>query len=343
MRILITVDPEIPVPPRTYGGIERIADALVRQLRLLGHQVGLIGHPDSICPASVFYCWDGSRSQSGIDTLRNMRVLQRVVAAFQPDVLHSFSRILYMLPVVRTHFPKIMSFQREPTSRTVYLAAALFNGSLSFTGNSEYIARRGKRAGGDWRVIYNFVDTNRYRFQPKVGTDAPLLFLSRIERIKGAHTAIAVAKRTGRKLIIAGNHADHGHELDYWEKEVAPRLGDGIEYVGPVDDTQKDSLLGQAVALIVPVEWNEPFGIVFAEALACGTPVISCPRGALPEIVRHGTDGFLVNSIAQACEAVERLNRIDRAACRQRAEQFFSLPVVATQYERLYRERISQR
>src|SRR5262249_30211189 len=163
-----------------------------------------------------------------------------------------------------------------------------------------------------------------------------LVFLSRIERIKGAHTAIAVARRTGRKLIIAGNRADHGAELDYWMQEIVPLLCSGIEYVGPVDDVQKDALLGQAAALIVPIEWNEPFGIVFAEALACGTPVISCPRGALPEIVRHGTDGFLVDSIAQACDAVERLDKIDRAACRKRVEQLFSVPVITAQYERLY-------
>ena len=342
MRILITVDPEIPVPPRTYGGIERIADALIREFRLWGHQVGLVAHPNSTCRAEVFYPWEGLHSQKHLDAFRNMRVLRRAVNAFQPDVLHSFSRMLYMLPLVRASFPKIMSFQREPTRRTVFLGTALFNGTLSFTGTSEYITRRGKRAGGDWRVIYNFVDTNHYRFQPKVRQNAPLVFLSRVERIKGAHTAIAVALRTGRKLLIAGNHADHGRELDYWRQEIAPQLGDRIEYVGPVDDAQKVSLLGHAAALIVPVEWNEPFGIVFAEALACGTPVISCPRGALPEIVRHGTEGFLVDSISQACEAVESLDAIDRAACRERVEQLFSLPVIATQYEQLYRERIAK-
>jgi glycosyltransferase involved in cell wall biosynthesis len=342
LRILITVDPEIPVPPRTYGGIERIADALVREFRLSGHQVGLIAHPDSTCPAEVFYPWEGLHSQKRVDALRNMQVLRRAVAAFQPDLLHSFSRMLYMLPLVRARFPKIMSFQREPTPRTVFLGTILFNGSLSFTGTSEYIAQRGKRAGGDWRAIYNFVDTKRYRFQRTVRQNAPLVFLSRVERIKGAHTAIAVAQRTGRKLLIAGNHAEHGCELDYWRQEIAPRLGGCIEYVGPVDDAQKVSLLGNAAALIVPVEWNEPFGIVFAEALACGTPVISCPRGALPEIVRQGIDGFLVESITQACQAVESLETIDRAACRDRAEQLFSLPVIAAQYERLYRERVAK-
>jgi glycosyltransferase involved in cell wall biosynthesis len=342
MRVLITVDPEIPVPPRTYGGIERIADALVTGLRLRGHDVGLIAHPGSSCQADDFYPWAGLRSQNRGDTLRNMGVLRDAVAAFRPDVLHSFSRILYMLPLVRARFPKIMSFQREPTPRTVFLGTVLFNRSMSYTGISKYIVRRGERAGGRWRVVHNFVDTERYRFRPKVADDAPLVFLSRVERIKGAHTAIAVARRTGRKLVIAGNHADRGAEFDYWKREIATQLGNGIEYVGPVDDAQKDLLLGQAAALIVPIEWNEPFGIVFTEALACGTPVISCPRGALPEIVRQGTDGFLVDSVEQACDAVHSLDTIDRAVCRTRVEQFFSAPVITAQYERLYQEQIAR-
>ena len=343
MRVLISVDPEIPVPPRTYGGIERIADALVKGLSLRGHQIGLIAHPDSTCEVDAFFPWAGMRSQNRVDALRNMRVLRKATDLFQPDVLHSFSRILYMLPLLRSRIPKIMSFQREPTPRTVFLGATLFNGSLTFTGTSEYIARRGEQAGGQWRVIYNFVDTSCYCFQPKVSDDAPLVFLSRVERIKGAHAAIAVARQTGRKLTIAGNHAVEGPELDYWRREIVPQLGNGIEYVGPVDDAQKNALLGQAAALIVPIEWDEPFGIVFAEALACGTPVISCPRGALPEIVRPGIEGFLVKSVAEACGAVGLLDTIDRAACRKRVEQFFSLAVIIAQYEGLYQERIARR
>jgi len=268
-----------------------------------------------------------------------MRVLFNASAAFQPDVLHSLSRVLYMLPLISRSLPKIMSFHREPTRRTVFLGTLLFNGSLTFTAISEYIARQGNCAGGQWRVIYNCVDTDLYRFHPKVADNAPLVFLSRIERIKGAHTAIAVAQRTGRRLIIAGNHADNGAEFDYWTQEIVPQLGNGIEYVGPVDDTQKEALLGQAAALIVPVEWNEPFGLVFAEAMACGTPVISCPRGALPEIVRQGTDGYLVASIPQACEAVDKLEKIDRSDCRKRVEELFSVPVIIAQYERLYIDR----
>ena len=140
-------------------------------------------------------------------------------------------------------------------------------------------------------------------------------------------------------MIIAGNHADAGTEFDYWTQEVKPHLKGNVEYVGPVNDVQKNKLLGKAAALIVPIEWNEPFGIVFAEALACGTPVISCPRGALPEIVRVGMDGFLARSFDEACNAVATVHRISRAVCRKRAEDYFSASVVSTQYEQLYAER----
>jgi glycosyltransferase involved in cell wall biosynthesis len=339
MRVLITVDPEIPVPPVLYGGIERVVAALVKMLRTSGHDVALISNPESACRADVSYFWPGLRSGSALDTVSNMRKLRKAAADFEPNIIHSFSRILYMLPMLCSTLPKIMSFQREPTLRTVRASAALSFGSLSFTGCSKYICRQGRRGGGQWRPIHNFVDTDFYRFQPSVAHNAPLVFLSRIERIKGVHTAIAVARRTGRRLIIAGNHATSGTEFDYWTQEIKPQLTGDIEYVGPVDDVQKNELLGRAAALIVPIEWNEPFGMVFAEALACGTPVISCPRGALPEIVRAGMDGFLAKSVDEACAAVASLHKISRGVCRKRVEDYFSPSVISAQYEQLYSER----
>jgi glycosyltransferase involved in cell wall biosynthesis len=161
-----------------------------------------------------------------------------------------------------------------------------------------------------------------------------------VEQIKGAHRAIAIAQRTNRRLIIAGNQVNSPEGVAYWEKEIAPHLGkNGIEYVGAVNDVQKNELLGQALAMLVPIEWDEPFGIVFAEALACGTPIISSPRGALPEIVRQGVDGFLVNSVDDACAAVANLSQIKRSHCRQRAEQRFSTMAIVKQYESLYQQR----
>ena len=338
MRILFTVDPEIEVPPLTYGGIERIVDVLVRRQRAEGHHVGLVAKAGSTCPADENLAWPGARSQSATDTLSNMWTLRRVVRDFRPDVIHSFSRIAYLLPHLRGPVPIVMSYQREPTPRTVGLAARLAApGVLTFTGCSEYIASRSRPAGGLWHGIPNFADTDALTFSPQVPPDAPLVFLSRVENIKGAHWAIEIARRTRRPLIIAGNHAESGEEGAYWREQIAPWIGrDGIDYVGPVDDVQKNALLGRAQAMVVPIQWNEPFGIVFAEALACGTPVISCPRGALPEIVRPGIDGFLIRSIDEGCDAVAKLGAIDRAVCRRRAEEHFSARAVVARYLDLY-------
>lgn len=337
MKILLTADPELPVPPNLYGGIERIIDLLVTALQARGHTIGLVAHPASTSPADCFYPWQGKRSQNKLDGLKNTVTLWSAVQQFQPDVVHSFSRILYLTPLLRSPLPKIMSYQRQPSRQTTQWAAKLAN-SLTFTGCSEYICRAGRPSGGNWHPIHNCVELDKYTFRPTVADDAPLVFLSRIEPIKGAHTAITVARKTGRKLLIAGNQVQSPAGQRYWQEQIAPYLGkDGIEYIGPVNDVQKNQLLGEAAAMIVPIEWEEPFGIVFAEALACGTPVISCPRGALPEIVRQGIDGYLIENLDEACKAIEKLPEINRYNCRQRAEQCFSSEVIVSQYEQLYK------
>ncbi len=339
MKILVSVDPEVPVPPRLYGGIERIVDGLVTELRLRGHQVGLVAHPDSTCPVEQFFPWPARAPGSRPDNLKHTLTLWRASRAFRPDVVHSFSRLGYLLPLLLTGQPAIMSYQRHTGGPRLRIMAGLGGDRFAFTGCSEYIARMGRAVAGRWSGIPNFVDTGFYQFRAQVPADAPLVFLSRVERIKGTHTAIEIARRAGRRLIIAGNQADNAEGQTYWKTEVEPHLRAGVvEYVGPVDDRQKNELLGSALGMLVPVEWGEPFGIVFAEALACGTPVISCPLGALPEIVREGVDGFLINDVPAGVAAVGKLASLRRSDCRERVEQLFSRTVVGTQYEQLYRE-----
>lgn len=337
MRILITADPELPVPPKLYGGIERIVDLLITGLQGRGHEVGLVANAESTSSASAFFAWKGKRSQSNLNTLQNMITLWSAVQKFKPDVVHSFSRIFYMLPILRSPIPKVMSYQRRPSNRTVKLAFQIAGKSLTFTGCSDSICKIGRSAGGTWQTIYNCVEVEKYTFQSNVKEDAPLIFLSRIERIKGAHTAIKIAKQAHKKLVIAGNYLESGEAGKYWQEEIKPHLGQNdIEYIGTVNDEQKNELLGAALAMIVPIEWEEPFGIVFAEALACGTPIISSPRGSLPEIVRQGVDGFLINSVEEGCEAIKNILKLDRLNCRERAEKNFSADVIVTQYEELY-------
>ncbi len=337
MKILLTADPEIVVPPVGYGGIERIVDALVREYSRLGHEVGLVAREGSTSPAGRFYPWAGGSSRGKGNLLRNMNALRKAVRDFRPDVLHSFSRLAYMLPLLPTKLPKVMSYQRHTGGRQVSWGAKLAGDSLRFTGCSEFICQQGRAAGGTWRAVHNFVETDKFDFAPSVGADAPLVFLSRLDRIKGADTAIAIATRVGRRLILAGNHAKNGADYDYWKTEIEPQLGrNGIEWVGEVGDRAKNELLGQAAALLVPIRWDEPFGIVFAEALACGTPVISCPRGALPEIVEEGKTGFLIGTKDEGVAAVSRLAALSRADCRRAAEEKFSVQVCSQRYLQAY-------
>jgi glycosyltransferase involved in cell wall biosynthesis len=174
-----------------------------------------------------------------------------------------------------------------------------------------------------------------YTATTTVADDAPLVFLGRIERIKGPHAAIAIARRAKRPLIIAGNIAD----AEYFRIEIAPTIdNDAVTYVGEVDDAQKNLLLGRSAALLMPIEWNEPFGIVMAEAFACGTPVIGFDRGSVPEVVRDGVNGFVVRGVVEASRAVKELHRIDRTEVRRDCERRFSCDSVVRAYEDIYRE-----
>jgi len=346
MRILLTADAELPVPPRLYGGIERVIASLVDEFRGRGHEVGLVAHRDSTVAADFFHAWPGLTSTSRGDSFRNAIALQQAAAKFKPDLLHSFSRLLWLLPLAASarRFPMVMSYQREPTGRTVELSRRVHGKRLQFSACSEQLGEKGRqRGGGSWTAIPNFIDPERLDFVASVPGDAPLVFLSRLEPIKGCHNAIAIAKASGRRLLIAGNRVESGSAEGYWDREIAPHLGkDGIEYVGTVDDAQKNELLGKAAAMVVPIEWDEPFGIVFAEALACGTPVISTPRGAVPEIVEHGVHGFHIANVEEGVAAVQRLGEIDRLKCRQHVAAHFTAAKVADRYLQLYREAIGK-
>lgn len=337
LRILLTADPLIPVPPTGYGGIERIVDALIRHYRAAGHTVALLAHPDSTAAADARYSWPDLRVSGAAATVRNALALRRAVREFRPDVVHSFSRLAYLLPALPSRQPIVMSYQRHTGGRQIALAARLGGRTLRFTGCSEFICRMGRPHGGTWEAVPNFVELDKLSFVPTVPADAPLVFLSRLDDIKGPDLAIAIARASGRRLLLAGNHAATGAQREFFEREVRPWLGhDGIEWVGEVGDARKNDLLRSAAALLVPIRWDEPFGIVFPEALACGTPIITCARGALPEIVEPGRTGFFITGLDDGVAAVRRLDELDRTACRRAAETRFSLGIVAPRYLALY-------
>lgn len=342
MMIAITADPMLPVPPKQYGGIERIIDMVVRGLVARGHEVVLVAHADSDVPCRVI-AYGAERPGHPLDVVRNTLTVGRLLGE-RPDVVHSFGRLAYLTPLLGAKVPKIMSYQREPSLGRVRRAVRLSRrGTLTFTGCSEYIA--GKiRPLAPAAAIPNGVPLGRYTATDRVPADAPLVFLGRLERTKGAHTAIEVARRAGRTLVLAGNVVEAGESREYFDREIAPHIdGRDVRYVGPVNDEQKNVLLGGAAAFLMPIEWDEPFGIVMAEALACGTPVIGFGRGAVPEVVTHGETGFLCATVDEMVAAVSALDRIDRRACRARCESHFSDRVIVDAYERLYHDRLSGR
>src|SRR5262249_17073756 len=159
----------------------------------------------------------------------------------------------------------------------------------------------------------------------------------RVEAIKGPHHAIEAARLAGRRLVIAGNVSDE--HRPWFEATIAPHIdGDRVRYQGPVDDAQKCVLLGAAAALLMPVMWEEPFGIVMAAAMACGTPVIGFNRGAVPEVIAEGATGYIVDTVAEMADAVARLPTLSRAACRARAERLYSDTAIVEGYLQLYAE-----
>jgi glycosyltransferase involved in cell wall biosynthesis len=334
LRILLTADPQLPVPPLLYGGIERVIDMLCRGLCARGHEVTLLAHRDSACPAPLV-AWPGGENENFAATVRNSLALARCLASKRFDVVHSFSRLAYLAPILPLPIPKLMSYQREISARTTALARRLSLGTLHFSALSGHMLTKVSHVG-PFRLIPNGVRLDRYSFAPSVAHDAPLVFLGRIEEIKGPHLAIEIARRAGARLVLAGNvPAEH---RAWFDARIAPFIdGDRVAYVGPVDDAQKNELLGRARALLMPILWEEPFGIVMTEALACGTPVIGYARGSVPEIIVDGVTGFVVADVDAAVAATGRLPRIDRAACRARVERFYSDAAVTDAYVDAYR------
>lgn len=316
---------------------------LVRGLTARGHRVTLFAHPDSSAPCEVVG-WRGGRSGAVSDAWKNLRQLQCFATKQDSSefLIHSFARLMYLLPLLPARIPKIQSYQRAVTPRVVRWGHRLAGRSLRFTACSRSCTRDTAEIV-DWRVIPNGVPLDRYLSRLSVEKDAPLVFLGRLEKIKGPHHAVRIAKASGKRLVIAGNVPDLAPaEAEFIRREVLDQCdGDRIRYIGPVDDAGKNALLGSAAAMLFPIEWEEPFGIVMAEALACGTPVLGLARGSVPEVIENGKNGFVRADVDGLISAVKEIGSISREQCRRSVEEKFSDEVVVGQYEALYREAVA--
>ena len=334
MRVLLIMDPGIPVPPKLYGGIERMVYLYAEEYLKLGHEVTLLAGPDSSFSGHTITFGKNDLSRSNWEKMKEVFFVWRFLLQQKSnfDVIHNFGRLIYLLPVLNTSSKKIMSYQRQVTVKGIKIINSIPNKNLIFTACSNYCVSTGNVAG-KWATIYNSLDFSQYELNNEVEENAPLIFLGRLDKIKGVHTAINVAKATNNKLIIAGNISHTPDNYAYFKNEIEPLIdGDQIKYVGELNDVEKNFYLRKSKAFLFPIEWDEPFGIVMIEAMACGTPVIGFKRGSVPEVIDHGITGFIVNNEEEMISALKSINQIIRTNCRQVSESRFNSETIAKQY-----------
>jgi glycosyltransferase involved in cell wall biosynthesis len=339
MRIAMISPLEIRVPPLAYGGTELVLGLLTEELVRRGHEVTLFASGDSITSARLVsvcpHFLRGSNRHKGIFNLLN--VVACLEQADKFDIIHNHTCLegMSLAGLVKTPFLTTLHGNLEGDWLALFAAYKGWYNTISKSAKS-LLPDKERFVG----VIYNAIDCKSYPFN---GSDREgyLLFLSRISHEKGPHLAIAVAKRLGRRLVLAGN-VDKVDE-EYLRTQVLPEVdGDLIQYVGEADYHRKRELLTQAHCLLAPITWPEPFGLFMVEAMACGTPVVVLNRGSAPEVVRHGETGFVVNNLAEMAEAVEEVYRIDRKRCREHVERNFDVPRMVDEYLAAYERILSE-
>lgn len=334
MKILLIADPIIPVPPSHYGGAERIVALYAQEFARLGHRVHLLAGPGSQAYGGRLHIHHAPTMAYPSRAYRKIHFqLQSRWAAQDCEVVFNHGRFDYLEALLRAKKPLLHNFHNPIDQRQIDFAEQKIraNAALLFLSTNQ---KSHARVSAPFCVIPNPVNVRHYATGD--GSGGYLAFLGRLTFNKGVDVAIATARQTGRRLVIAGNVSTEEGGEQYFREQVEPQLdGEQIRWIGPVNDAQKQKLLSQADALLFPIRWNEPFGLVMVEALACGTPVIATHRASTPEVIDHGVTGWLCEpedpSVDAFVEAVSHVQELDRYACRQAAEQRFDVRVLAPQ------------
>lgn len=335
MKIGLIAPPWVPVPPTGYGGTEGVIDSLARGLRAAGCDVVLFATGDSTCPVPRRWVYEEPQVPMGVDVAEARHLVAAYQALSDRDVIHDHT----LLGPFFADGAAVVTTNHGPFSaelRAIYGAIADRVPIIAISRSQRAEAPELPIAA----VIHHGIDVDA--FPVGRGDGDYLLFLGRMAPDKGVHHAIAVARQTGLRLLIAAKMrepAEHRYFADY----VQPHLGTRIEHVGEVGPEEKSALLGAARALLDPITWAEPFGLVMVEALACGTPVLAFPNGAAPEIVEDGRTGFLCRNTDDMAAAVGRLDSLDRADCRAAVEDHFSSQRMVRDHLRLYHAILEQR
>ena len=334
MRIALIAPPFISVPPKDYGGTELFVAQLAEGLKHAGYDVVVYTNGESTVDAERRWIYEHAQWPIRADHHASLKDMDHTSWAVQDaaktcDVIHmhtaqglTCSRFVSVPVVYTLHHPHIAQlsafYGRYP--------------EVYYVGISEF--QRQQETMPRTRMIHHGIDLSQYRLYEK--KQQYLSFIGRIAPLKGTHLAIEVAKRAGIPLKIAGDIQPLYRE--YFEAKIKPEIdGKFIEYIGLADLEAKNELLGNSMAMLFPIKWDEPFGLVMVEAMACGTPVLSLPGGSVPEIVRDGISGYVCRSVKELAKRAVNIDFNPRAL-REYVEQNFSLPRMVTEYASLYEE-----
>lgn len=339
LKIGIIAPPWVTVPPTVYGGTEVVVDVLARGLAAAGHQVQLFATGDSTCP--VWRRWHYPEALGTIAPAASelAHVRDAYATLTDVDVVHDHTMLgPEWAPSLRPELPIVTTNHGPFTPETIDHYRAL-DRRVAIVAISR-AQRRSALAVPVAAVIPHGIELDRFPMGD--GDGDYLLFLGRMSPDKGVHRAIAVARMAGRRLLIAAKMWEPA-ERRYFADVVEPLLGEDAVYLGQVGGEEKLELLAGATALVNPIRWPEPFGLVMIEALACGTPVLAFPEGAAPEIVEHGRTGFLCLDEEDMAAKVAKAARLDRGGCRASVAERFSARRFVDDHVALYQRVLEER
>jgi glycosyltransferase involved in cell wall biosynthesis len=340
LKVAVLAPPWFAVPPTGYGGIELVVSLLADGLADAGHDVTLFASGDSMTKGRLAAVFPTAPSELIGRALPDLRhTLACYVRADEFDVINDHTGMLgaalgglVETPVLHTvHGPLNIHEAQEVYGRIAKVAPEV--GLISISEN-----QRKPMPDLPWAAtIPNAIDLSIYPCKPHPGEY--LLFLGRMSPDKGAHRAVAVAMELGIPLKIAGKRREV-KERQYFAEFVEPHIGHGVEYLGEVTHGQKVELLQDARATLFPIEWEEPFGLVMVESMACGTPVIATRHGAVPEVIEDGRSGVVVDSYRQMAAALDEADALDPVECRRYVEERFAPERMVEDYVAAYRDAI---
>jgi glycosyltransferase involved in cell wall biosynthesis len=318
-------------PPAGVGGIEWLVSYLTEELVAMGHEVTLFATGDSVTRAGLWSLYETpTGAYDWADEIEHAAGACEYIAEREFDIVHNHLFSLGLAPLYLCGAPSITTMHIGPHQvwSTVHKAVSK---RLQFVSISRKQKERELKL--NWiGTVHNGLNVDDFPYDEK--KEDYLLFMGRINREKGPHLAIQAARKAGRRLKLAG---PIDLPITYFEEQIAPMIdGTSVEYVGEVDFDQKVDLYRRATALVAPTTAEESFGMVFVEAMSCGTPVITFAIGAAPEIILHGETGYLVTDMAEFVDAIRKLDRISAQACREHVERTFSSRVMAQRYMEIY-------